>query len=274
MKTFAQRLSRYGAELQGGAETCIRRVACALQPEDVEETRLRGQGVDTPRIALVSAAAATSSGPLPCQGPFATLPDCLACRAGNAYVDLKHMMSNLTTFRCDLFEDPNSPNGPPCDPLTLKERWKPGSSLWGCGRMLANGSLQLRRRPVTCNLTEFSAYVQAWGPRIVQAVEVLDETATRVISEVNTSLRSLVEEHLFAQVDTVLSGADCSFLATHWSELVQGLCFQSVRGFNEIGASYAVCALLALLMVLIMYIVWRCAIDNVNSWMPPPKDRE
>jgi len=47
--------------------------------------------------------------------------------------------------------------------------------------------------------------------------------------------------------------------------MIDRLCYQGVVGLIEISQSYLACGVLSIILILLMYIVWRRSIDNYNQ---------
>eukprot|EP00406_Dinophysis_acuminata_P010886 CAMPEP_0179226042 /NCGR_PEP_ID=MMETSP0797-20121207/8611_1 /TAXON_ID=47934 /ORGANISM="Dinophysis acuminata, Strain DAEP01" /LENGTH=826 /DNA_ID=CAMNT_0020933061 /DNA_START=96 /DNA_END=2576 /DNA_ORIENTATION=- len=177
------------------------------------------------------------------------------CAAGNRVVDLKRKLY-AAEYRCDLFE---SPNGSPCDPAAM-ERQGGGYA----GDCLVGGAMERRAR--TCGLEEFVAYVHEFDTRIGKAMRRIDDAVQNVTASINITLRELVHAHVTGPIDEIADGTTCGWMSQHYQKLVDGMCFQGVWGVRNIGVSYIWCSCAVVVLIVLMYALWRRSLDNVNEW--------
>jgi hypothetical protein len=173
-----------------------------------------------------------------------------ACMAANNFMQAKQTLMDLTTFRCDVFKDPDG--GGECDI---------GQSRTGC--ISSDGTLKIKEK--TCNLTEFVTYVQDYQSHIYKVFRRLDQAVEESGPTIDEKMRSSVKAFLIKPIQNVAAGVTCAFLGNTYRKLVEGLCFQGVVGFRGMAKSYVGSACLGVFMVILMCGVWRRTVDNVNA---------
>mmetsp|Transcript_133644 Transcript_133644/g.337599 ORF Transcript_133644/g.337599 Transcript_133644/m.337599 type:complete len:861 (-) Transcript_133644:129-2711(-) len=187
-----------------------------------------------------------------------------ACEAGNRFVTLKQNIMDLQNFRCDVFVDPQDMSSD-CDPLSMTGTFNSTSGIttWTGGCLMPDGTMVRKVKP--CSLSDFTAYLQAFDARLGAVVGRMDKAANEVGPAIRDGLHDIVNDKLLVPIETVGDGVTCGFLARFYREMVEGMCYQGVSGFTLISQSYTGCAVLTLFIVILSYILWRRAIDNVNS---------
>merc|ERR1712048_839222 len=56
-------------------------------------------------------------------------------------------------------------------------------------------------------------------------------------------------------------------------ELIDGLCYQGVVGFNAVARSYVACAALSFILILVTFTLWCRGVNNVDAWEAKARDR-
>merc|ERR1740139_884271 len=84
------------------------------------------------------------------------------------------------------------------------------------------------------------------------------------MSSIVTDLKGLLDLHLLQKIGKLVAGVTCNFLGISYQGFIDGLCFQAVVGFDSIANSYVACAVFSMILVIVMYGVWRLRIDNYN----------
>merc|ERR1740130_859623 len=80
------------------------------------------------------------------------------------------------------------------------------------------------------------------------------------------SIKTIVDTHIIAGIDKVADGATCGFLGKTFRELIDGFCYQGVWGFDRIASSYVASAIFTLILIFVMYGLWRVSADNISQW--------
>lgn len=180
-----------------------------------------------------------------------------ACVAGNQYMLLKQRFYEITNFRCDIFENDD---GTDCD---VKDMELVGGT-WNGDCLRSDGNMLVKQK--TCDLLNFKEYIEDYDTRIDLAFERLDAAVTEVKDTIDEDLRNLVNSAVVTPIEKVANGVTCGFLGESFSNLVEGLCFRSVYGLRIIGWSWVAAGGIAVLFTMLMYGVWRRAVDNSNLW--------
>lgn len=183
-----------------------------------------------------------------------------ACESGNNYMELKKQLLDLGTYRCDLFNVPGSDGG--CDPKTMQQE---PSGEWKGDCIQSSGEVGFIT-PIECDLPTLNEYFRDFDERIELVFRRVDLQASQTQNEIDVNMRKLVKRFILDPIDGIADGAGCGFLSIIYREFVDGLCFQGAWGLISISKSYVGVALLALVLVFVMYIVWRIGIDNLEKW--------
>jgi hypothetical protein len=185
--------------------------------------------------------------------------DCLPtesrCLANNFLLDKKLNVMSESIFRCDVFE---TDAGDACDIIDMRQ----SNNTWANDCRRDDGTL--KRKEVTCTLEEFSDYLAGFDERIQKTMARVDVTTAATADQINGEMRNLVEAHIVSPINDIVDGIQCNWLSAYYQETVWGVCYQGVVGLNRIGAVYVALGLLLVLLIAIMYALWRRAVDNVK----------
>jgi len=185
-----------------------------------------------------------------------------ACAAANDFMQLKQDLRAAKTFTCRWFKDKN---GNKCDIMNMV-RTVGGTYTGDC--VHSNGITTLHEEP--CTLDEFSTLVQDFDKRINVVFTRLDKSASDALTKINVQMKSLVTKDVTSRISTFADGVTCGFLGNSYQKFIESACYAGVVGFTQVSFAYVACGVLTLLLVIIMYIVWRIAVDNYNT----NKDRQ
>jgi len=187
-----------------------------------------------------------------------------ACEAGKRFLDLKRALRDAE-YSCYRFEDP-SDSERTCDVLNMDS-----DGLNDC--LGAEGAVKVKKQ--SCSLAEFELYMEQFDERIDKVMKRVDGAARSVATKIHVDMSTAVEKHVLTPVLQAADGLRCGFLAGFYQETIDGLCYQSIKGFNQIGQCYVACALLSLLLLFLTYVVWRRSVDNLNASKKngPPQSR-
>eukprot|EP00913_Durusdinium_trenchii_P032495 g30421.t2 len=181
-----------------------------------------------------------------------------ACTAAKSYMEIKQALRTEVTFKCKAFR---GSDGSKC---TIENMFEvSGIYQNDC---FVNGTLETME--YNCNLEDcvvflplldFATLVTSFSKQLNRSVQRLDEvTAT-----------ALVEENLLQPIEHVVEGVTCGFMATMYQDFVDGMCFRGVWGFTAIVASYVASAVLTIFLVILVYFIWRFALDSYEFDMKP-----
>ena len=104
----------------------------------------------------------------------------------------------------------------------------------------------------------------------------IDDEVQRVGPTIKDGLKGHVDKYILVGDDSasppimgitgMLEKLNCKFLVGLWGKMLGGLCFKSVVGMAEVKASQVALGYAAIAIALLMYGVWRYAVDNVTEW--------
>merc|ERR1712084_136094 len=129
-------------------------------------------------------------------------------------------------------------------------------------------------KPRTCTLPEFVAYVQNFSATIDAVLSRVDATVPKVKDVINVEMRNVVDTFLLDPVTEIIDGVTCGFVAATYQEIIDGLCYQGVIGFNAVARSYVACAALSLVLILVAFTLWCRGVNNVDAWEANDKERK
>lgn len=199
--------------------------------------------------------------------------DLQACNAGNSFMFLKQNLLSSNQYRCDIFQVPNGLGGyMDCDVKDMAPVGAAGGQYTNdC--VLPDGTVKVKQ--VTCTLAQFHQWVADSSVRVSKVLSRLDDTVALVGNDVTSGLHDVVYQYVVNPVTTIADGVTCGFMGQYYGDLINGMCYQGVYGFHEIGVSYVTCGGFCIVFILLMYIIWRRAIDNVNTgFLPQVKEVE
>lgn len=104
--------------------------------------------------------------------------------------------------------------------------------------------------------------MESYSRQLDLAFERLDKVTPLVLRGIATDMRQLVEENVIDKIVWIADGVTCGFMGATFFTFVDGMCFRGVWGFSAIAASYVACAVLTLFLVILLYLVWRFALDT------------
>eukprot|EP00418_Pyrodinium_bahamense_P005192 CAMPEP_0179019950 /NCGR_PEP_ID=MMETSP0796-20121207/5131_1 /TAXON_ID=73915 /ORGANISM="Pyrodinium bahamense, Strain pbaha01" /LENGTH=583 /DNA_ID=CAMNT_0020715751 /DNA_START=171 /DNA_END=1922 /DNA_ORIENTATION=- len=163
-------------------------------------------------------------------------------------------------FRCDTFQ---TAGGAPCDVLNMNE--VAGNWVSDC---VQEGDDDMTMEPlaVPCTSTQFSGYMADWADRIDKVLGRVDDAVASTKTKIATNLQTAVEDNIIQPVEDIVEQAQCSFLKSAYADLVNGLCYRGVVGFSSVAQAYVANGVLTVLLIMLMYAVWRVSVDNYNTW--------
>lgn len=175
------------------------------------------------------------------------------CEAGNNLMDLKLKLRDGNIFKCWEFRKNNAV----CN-VNTQNGMGPGGSN-GC---LVDGAMESRE--YACNIDDFSQMVSGYYASALQtAFQDLDAKTASLMDDISADLKVLVNEQVIRKITNVANGLTCGFLGDAYQGVLDGLCYGGVWGFQAMSASYVACAVLTIFLVILTFIVWRIAYDNV-----------
>merc|ERR1712232_248509 len=112
----------------------------------------------------------------------------------------------------------------------------------------------------------FADYIQKWHDRLTIVSTRLDNTVPQVNDKILKGLKNLVNEEITFKVINMCDRTECHFLKKAYKDFVAGLCYKGVVGFRFVARAYVGNGIVCILFVLLMYCMWRHAVDNRNAW--------
>mmetsp|Transcript_45664 Transcript_45664/g.85260 ORF Transcript_45664/g.85260 Transcript_45664/m.85260 type:complete len:834 (+) Transcript_45664:68-2569(+) len=176
----------------------------------------------------------------------------LECAAGNNFMDLKIGLRTGDIYKCQRFV---RPNGAECFVSAS------GGNAAHPDLCLINGEVSFEE--YDCNIDEFANRVQKFANDLDAVFSNLDTVANSLKDTISDDLKELVRRDIIGKITTIADGLTCGFLGVSYQGVIDGLCYGGVWGFTAMAASYVACGVLTILLVIITFIVWRIAYDNV-----------
>jgi len=237
MEAFSSRLSQMGTSTLPHTHGCIKKVACNPSLE-----YHRGE----------------------------------ACKAGNNYLGMKEQILSMETFRCDLFERPDSPTNY-CDPLDMQCKTVSTTTPPAFARRLtsvctgdvclnSDGKATPKRK--ACKLEEFNQYVSDYHGRLDKLIKLVDNAVVGYKPSIENTMDLLLATHGASRAQSIANSVTCNFVAGYYQELIDGTCYQGVWGARRIAQSYVGMAIMTAFLVITMYAVWCRARSNHKYWTP------
>jgi hypothetical protein len=202
------------------------------------------------------------------------------CDASNEILKLKRNLKSSFNFRCDMLYTPSA--GRPgctkvpgesgkcwCDPKDMKK--KPNGEWMQDCLVLdpATNAFVGNTMKKTCGYEELVQYVADFKDRIKNSADNLDDSVVTTKDEIVTDLRRIVNKHVFDTVTELIDGINCKYMYSGITKVVDGLCFQTVRGVSEVAHAYTALGALGVIVVVFLYCMFRWSADNINKWVPP-----
>lgn len=196
--------------------------------------------------------------------PAADAQTKLRCSQANQYMGQKQRLTSSAEqlYRCDVFEHPSNPLLA-CDPLYMV-----GSASAG----YTSDCIELKRKIEYCTLDEFNTYVRGFDARIEKTLRRVDDATLFVSAKITSDMEGLVTQYFISAIDRIVAGSSCGFLTKTYREFIDGLCYQGLWGLIMISRAYVGLAAVTIGLIVLMYIVWRRAVDNFNKFKPGSAD--
>jgi len=118
----------------------------------------------------------------------------------------------------------------------------------------------------TCSANQFAQLLQELGARLRDEQQRAVMGYTRLRNASLPALRRLLDELVLLPLDTASSPELCSFVSTHYEQVVFEICNDGITGFRLLGRSLVACGLLAFAAAALAHCIWRRALDNVTMW--------
>jgi len=178
-----------------------------------------------------------------------------SCVAARAFMQLKHTIRSSNIFKCRQF----TVNNVPCTVAAMSD----SSGSWTGDCTEADGSFT--EVTYDCDLPTFVSLVQAYSGYLDSVMTRVDSSTTSSLTSIQVTLKNLLDQYFLDKIALIGTGVTCGFMGETYKDVVRGMCYGGVWGIKAVASSYTACAVLTMLLVFLMYIQWRLAIDNVNE---------
>lgn len=184
-----------------------------------------------------------------------------ACESANKFLKVKRDLRGPNIMMCITFQ---TATGFKCDVKNMvKSSSSSGSATYTNDCVMANGDIPTLK--YACSIDEFTTMMKEFSTRLDKVLERLDTTVASSMDGINVKMKGLVDTNVLGRIDTFANGANCGFLGTAYQSFVESACYSGVLGFADISNSYVACGVLTFFLIILMFVVWRLAIDNYNS---------
>jgi len=176
-----------------------------------------------------------------------------ACEEANTLMSLRARLENAMTFKCKTF----TKAGVYCDTKDTLD-------------CLTDG--QTTSETFDCDLATFTQMVNDFDTRLTNVFGHLDTITEEFMPKIQGQLQDIVNEELMDPITAVADGLTCGFLKTRYAQTIDGMCYGMVIGLKGLADAYVLCAIMALLLIFVIYVVWRIVNDNVtkDAWSVSP----
>eukprot|EP00928_Gymnodinium_smaydae_P057038 TRINITY_DN40306_c0_g1_i1.p1 TRINITY_DN40306_c0_g1~~TRINITY_DN40306_c0_g1_i1.p1 ORF type:complete len:866 (+),score=149.90 TRINITY_DN40306_c0_g1_i1:280-2598(+) len=183
-------------------------------------------------------------------GSAGTPTQLAACNAANEFLTLKHKLLAEALYECWYFVDDA---GLKCDFMAS------ANSCLKADKTVESKAFQ-------CGMTEYETAITDMKAELNKAFSALDASVPSALTKINTDLRATVQTYVIDKIDTLANGVTCGFIGNTYKGFLDGMCMGVVWGTVNIVYSYTVCAGLAFILYILLYFVWRIAIDNYCAY--------
>jgi hypothetical protein len=178
-----------------------------------------------------------------------------ACEAGNALMSLKAELQGkggYLPYKCNLFRSPPGAGSTTCDVKNMAQM-APNSIDYTGDCLQADGTMS--EETVSCDLANFTAYLADFDSRIDMALRRIDATVEVLKSDINVTMRRLLDQEILQPLDEMAGSMNCNYLGTLYDGLVQSMCYQGAHGFRIIAVSYVALGFLQLVLICVMFAI-------------------
>eukprot|EP00930_Biecheleria_cincta_P082374 TRINITY_DN72113_c0_g1_i1.p1 TRINITY_DN72113_c0_g1~~TRINITY_DN72113_c0_g1_i1.p1 ORF type:complete len:890 (-),score=146.84 TRINITY_DN72113_c0_g1_i1:160-2829(-) len=115
---------------------------------------------------------------------------------------------------------------------------------------------------VDCDLAEFTGHVQSFSTTLIDAFKALDAATAATMSGISVNLKGTVNAFILDEITKVSTGLTCGVFGEKYWKFLDGFCYKGVWGMRAMATSYSATAGLTFVVVILIYLVWRIALDN------------
>lgn len=189
-----------------------------------------------------------------------TCPD-PACDAATKFMGLKDKLITKNLYACTYFKKPTSSGK--CD-VTFDN--SAGTFLEDCTTEQTDSSgavtYSIETIPEPCDLDTFTAYVKSFDTKLDTVFTALDKISASTQTKLLTGMQSTVNTEILDKISSISEGLRCGIFGINYQKFINGFCYKGAWGLRAMASSYAATSALTLLVVLLLYVVWRIALDN------------
>jgi hypothetical protein len=198
--------------------------------------------------------------------------DQAACEAGNRLMYLKAALQSdgaldaagggtaaTSTYRCSLFTIPSDSS---CDVLNMPSSNPSDTQMCLQG---SSGLFSMSTNPIQCNLNDFTTYVAQFNARLGKVLQNVDAVTDTVSTAINVTLRQTLDTHIMDPLDNMANSMQCNYIAPLYADVVDSFCYQGMWGFRRIAVSYTMLGFLQVLLIPLMYTIYRIGRDVLDN---------
>jgi len=185
-----------------------------------------------------------------------------ACAEAKKVIALKERLAQPGIFKCKRFVDAF---GAPCDPKDMV--YNTVTKTWSSDCMFTQAGSSTdgwQTEEASCTIVELEDTITNLAAALTKTLERFDIEVQNAGNVINVDLRALCYAYIVTPVLSIIDGIRCGFMAQTWDGIINGLCFEGVVAFGDMGKSYFVTSVFLVYMALVLYSFWRMSIDNVN----------
>jgi len=191
-----------------------------------------------------------------CPSAFDTVCSSASCEAGQQLLELKEQVWEAD-YQCVHF---TNAAGTACDIGSMQAVTGSSPVVYAGDCQGSNGDWTTMSQ--SCTLSEFKDLIYNYDDYIDKAAQRMDTVSDAVNSKINTDLRRAVDECLISHLNKIGEGLMCGFMGREYQSFINGMCYQALAGSFGIAVAYVQCGVCCILLCMIIYVVWRIALDN------------
>lgn len=184
-----------------------------------------------------------------------------ACDAATKFMGLKDKLITKNLYRCTYFKYPTSSGK--CE-VTFDN--SAGTFLQDCTAEQAGSSgavtYSMQKYTVPCDLDTFTAHVKSFDTKLDTVFTALDKISDSTKTKLQNGMKNTVNTQILDKISSISQGLTCGVFGQKYQKFINGLCYKGAWGLRAMASSYAATAALTFVVVLLIYVVWRIALDN------------
>eukprot|EP00397_Hematodinium_sp_SG-2012_P005197 GEMP01005215.1.p1 GENE.GEMP01005215.1~~GEMP01005215.1.p1 ORF type:complete len:936 (+),score=150.46 GEMP01005215.1:140-2947(+) len=184
---------------------------------------------------------------------------CDICTAGNNFIVLKKSIIDSTALSCFSVEDNTESDTATCD----------ASSGTNC---------PFDVKETSCNVQGWVDSTATVTAHLRDSITNLDDQTAAFATEIKDDLTGLVSGSFITPAKSLIADMNCQYLNVAKRDVVDGICYGAIYGLLFIVNSYVAVGVLAFILGVMSFLVWRHSHDNRSEWDalnnrtgPPPQ---